>query len=109
MSKCFAYVVYWDLSDGKHRLLLPHEIPGGVTTNEITKGPISLTYGETSPVKHVLETVSPWVGWRTLSCWIAPAGTWKDEFDFRRSQSRELALKIAGALLPRETNKQHTD
>jgi hypothetical protein len=59
MSKCFAYVVYWDLLDGKHRLLLPHEIPGGMTTDEHTKGPIRLTYGETSPAKHILEQSAP--------------------------------------------------
>jgi hypothetical protein len=29
MSKCFVYVMYWDLSEGKHRLLLPEEFPGG--------------------------------------------------------------------------------
>ncbi len=103
MSKCFAYVVYWDLSEGKHRLLLPHEIPGGEQTGEQTRGPIKLSYGETSQVKHALETVSPWIGRRTLGVRIAPAGTWQDEFAFRRAQSRELALKIAGSVLSRET------
>ena len=103
MSKCFTYVMYWDLSEGKHRLLLPSEIPGGDTTDEITQGPIGLTYGETSPTRHVLETVSPWVGRRTLGVRIAPAGSWSDEFEYRRGQARELALKVAGSALPRET------
>jgi hypothetical protein len=63
----------------------------------------SLTYGNQSDVHHKLEIVSPWIGRRTLGVRIAPAGTWKDEFEYRRSQSRELALKIAGSVLPRET------
>jgi hypothetical protein len=54
--------------------------------------------------RHVLELVPPWIGRRTtLGVWIAPAGTWKDEFDYRQAQSRELALQMAGAVLPRET------
>jgi hypothetical protein len=28
LSKCFAYVMYWDLADGNHRLIRPGEIPG---------------------------------------------------------------------------------
>jgi hypothetical protein len=82
---------------------MPNEIPGGEQRGELTQGHIKLTYGETSPDKHALETVSPWIGRRTLGARIAPAGTWQDEFDFRRTQSRELALKIAGSVLPRET------
>jgi ribonuclease HI/exonuclease III len=103
MSKCFAYVLYWDLADGKHRLILPDEIPGGLTESERTEGPISLTYGDQSSALHKLETVSPWVGRRTLGVRIAPAGTWCDEFQYRRTQSRDLALKIAGSALSRET------
>jgi hypothetical protein len=103
MSKCFAYVVYWDLSDGQHRLILPEEVPGGETDSGRTVGPIGLTYGDQSDTRHQLEIVSPWIGRRTLGVLIAPAGSWKDEFEFRRNQSRELALKIAGSVLPRET------
>jgi hypothetical protein len=103
MSKCFAYVMYWDLSKGQHRLFLPDETPGGDTANNKTIGPISLTYGEREMQRHRLELVSPWIGRRTLGVRIAPAGTWKDEFDYRQAQSRELTLKIAGAVLPRET------
>ena len=43
LSKCFAYVMYWDLSGGTHRLVRPDEIPGcGADGNAFT-GPISLT------------------------------------------------------------------
>jgi hypothetical protein len=59
MSKCFAYVLYWDLADGKHWLILPDEIPGGVTKGDQPIGPISLTYGDTSTARHKLESVSP--------------------------------------------------
>ena len=52
ISKCFAYVMFWDLSKGKHRLILPDEIPGGETTSEKTTGPISLTYGERAGQRH---------------------------------------------------------
>ena len=103
MSKCFAYVVYWDLSDGMHRMFLPDEVPGGDTESGRTTGPIRLTYGDRSNARHKLEIVSPWIGRRTLGVRIAPAGTWKEEFKYRRDQSRELALKIAGSALPRET------
>ena len=103
MSKCFAYVVYWDLSDGKHRMFLPDEVPGGVTESGRSTGPISLTYGDESNVRHKLELVSPWTGRRTLGVRLAPAGTRKEEFNYRRAQSRELALKIAGSVLLRET------
>ena len=96
-------LVYWDLSDGQHRLLLPEEVPGGETESGRTVGPISLTYGNQSNTRHKLEIVSPWIGQRTLGVRIAPAESWKDEFEYRRTQSRELALKIAGSVLPRET------
>jgi hypothetical protein len=54
-------------------------------------------------MRHKLKSVSPWAGRRPLGVRIAPAGTWTDEIAFRRSQARELALKIAGSVLPRET------
>jgi hypothetical protein len=81
MSKSFAYVVYWDLLDGQHRLLLPEEVPGGKTGSGRSNGPISLTYGDQSDVRHKLEIMSPWIGRRTLGVCIAPAGLWKDEFE----------------------------
>ena len=84
MSKCFAYVVYWDLSDGMHRMFLPDEVPGGDTESGRTTGPISLTYGNKSNARHKLEIVSPRIGRRTLGVRIAPAGTWKEEFNYRR-------------------------
>jgi hypothetical protein len=62
MSKCFVYVMYWDLSEGKHRLLLPEEFPRGKNADGCTIGPISLTYGDKSEMRHKLESVSPWVG-----------------------------------------------
>jgi hypothetical protein len=103
MSKCFAYVVYWDLLDEKHWLLLPEEVPGGETKSGCTVGPMSLTYGDHLDTKHKLEIVSPWIGRRTLGVWITPAGTLKAKLQYRWAQSRELALRIAGSELPRET------
>jgi hypothetical protein len=43
MCKCFAYVMYWDLSKRKHGLLLPEEFQDGENVNGCTIGPISLT------------------------------------------------------------------
>lgn len=104
LSKCFAYVMYWDLSNGTHRLIAPDEIPGALTDDTgTTWGPLSLTYGDTSEEQHKLATEAPWVGRRTLGVRLAPAGTWDQEYSFRRSQSRELALKIAGATISRAT------
>jgi hypothetical protein len=101
LSKCFVYVVYWDLSDRQHRLILPAEIPGGVPEGDglATRGPIWLTYGVQLMEYHNLVTENPWVGRRTLGVRIAPAGTWTDEFAFRRAQARELALHISGSVL----------
>ena len=95
LSKCFAYVVYWDLSEGGHCLILPSEIAGGVQKGNNAESPISLTYGIKSLAKHPLITKSPWVWRRTLEVRIAPVGTWKDEFNVRRAQA-------AGAAISRE-------
>ena len=67
LSKCFAYVIYWDLSHGNHRIISPTEIPGCITTTPhgLGIGPVSLTYG-TSTSLNILITESPWVGQRTL-------------------------------------------
>ena len=102
-SPQLRYVVYWDLSEGVHRLILPEEIPGCATKDGINfSGPISLTYGG-SDTRHKLDTVSPWIGRRTLGVRIAPAGTWADELAYRRNQARDLASLIAGSKLSRGT------
>ena len=59
LSKCFAYVVYWDLSDGRHRLIDPSEIPGCAPCDGGFIGPISLTYGDQSMHRHRHATESP--------------------------------------------------
>ena len=82
MSKCFAYILYWDLADGKHRLMEPSEIPGCNMDDEVGRGPITLTYGDVTDRNFPLETVSPWIGRRTLGVRAAPAGNWDDEYDF---------------------------
>ena len=56
-------------------------------------GPLSLTYGDKSSHRHHLATESR----------IAPAGNWNDEYNFRRTLSRELALKIAGSTIAQDT------
>ena len=65
-SKCFAYYVFWDLSEGKHRLLLPNENEGCQTdeANGAFSGPIALTYGESS-MSRLIQTETPWTGRRT--------------------------------------------
>ena len=91
-----------DLSDGTHRLLQLDEIPGCELHGDDFTGPISLTYGDTSRTRHRLDTVSPWVGRRTLGVLISPAGNWDDEFKYQCGQGRELALWIANAAISRE-------
>ena len=83
LSKCFAYVLYWDLSGGSHRLIAPSEIPGCDQMATGFLGPLSLTYGDKSSHRHHLATESPWIGRRTLGVRIAPAGNWNDEYNFR--------------------------
>jgi ribonuclease HI len=102
LSKCFAYVIYWDLSDGRHRLIRPDEIPNCNAEGDHYRGPISLTYGNDNTRNH-LVTEDPWVGRRTLGVRIAPAGNWTDEFVYRKAQSRELAIQIAGSSMARAT------
>ena len=103
-SKCFAYILYWDLSQGKHRLLLPNEIDGcqhDATTNSYS-GPIQLSYGNLPGLRRI-TTESPWTGRRTLGVRIAPGGSWQDEFQYRRKQSHDLALRLARAHIDRDT------
>ena len=102
LTKCFAYIVYWDLSEGCHRLIRPYEMANCNAEEEHFRGPIGLTYG-TNPERHLLVTEDPWVGRRTLGVRIAPAGNWTDEYNHRRAQSRELALQIAGASMSHDT------
>ena len=82
LSKCFVYVIYWDLSSGTHCLFHPADIPGCTPVGDSYTGPISLTYGSKSAVRYPLDTVSPWIGRRTLGVRIAPAGTWTDEYKY---------------------------
>jgi hypothetical protein len=83
LTKCFAYVIYWDLEHGDHRMLKPTEIPGGQISGDRVQGPIQLTYGDRVDEFHWLETVDPQQGRRTLGVRIAPAGNWSDEYDYR--------------------------
>jgi len=92
ISKCFAYIVYWDLTDGGHRMLSLAEIPGCDVQDSVGHGPISLTYGDETDRHYHLVTENPFVGRRTLGVRTAPSGTWDDEFEFRLEQSREVAL-----------------
>jgi hypothetical protein len=105
LSKCFAYAIYWDLSEGQHRMLEPHELPGSKVCAEtsVVTGLIKLTYGDRLEDFHWLETVSLTTGRRTLGARIAPAGNWTDEFQYRLGQARELSLKIAGSAISSET------
>ena len=103
LNKCFTYFVYWDLEAGKHRLMDPSEIPGCEPEGDHFRGPISLTYGDASEERHLIETESPWVGRRTIGVRVAPAGNWDDEFNFRREQSRELAILAAGTRTTHDT------
>jgi hypothetical protein len=103
LSKCFAYVIYWDLSEGRHRLIRPDEIANCVVEGDHFRGPIGLSYGS-DHAGNLLVTEDPcWVGRRTLGVRIAPAGDWTDEFNYRRAQSRELALQIAGSAMAKDT------
>ena len=102
LSKCFAYVLYWDLSEGRHRLIRPAEITNCAAEAQHYGGPIGLTYGNNN-ARNLLVTEDPWVGRRTLGVRIAPAGNWDDEYTHRWSQSRELALQIAGSTMARDT------
>ena len=102
LSKCFAYVMYWDLSGSTHRLVRPDEIPGCSADGTAFTGLISLTYGDKSATWHHLATISTWEGRRTLGVRIAPAGNWDDEYKYRRYQARDLALRMSGAILSKE-------
>jgi hypothetical protein len=107
LTKCFAYIISWDLSPSKeHRMLEPHEIPNCSAEGDHFRGPLSLTYGDISPVRHLLVTESPRRGRRTLGARVAPAGNWDDEYNFRRKQGNELSLRVAGSALAKETARR---
>jgi hypothetical protein len=101
LSKCFVYVLYWDLSAGHHRLIRPHEIENCAAEDKHFRGPIGLTYGNDN-ARNLLVTEDPWIRRRTLGVRIAPAGNWTDEYEYRWLQSRELALQIAGPSMARD-------
>jgi hypothetical protein len=104
LSKCFAYIIYWDLSPSKeHRMLEPAELPNCSAEGDHFRGPIGLTYGDVSPARNLIVTESPQRGRRTLGARIAPSGNWNDEYNFRRQQGHELALRMAGSSLAKET------
>ena len=102
LSKCFVYLMYWDLSDGYHRLIEPTEIEGCYSEGDKFTGPVALTYGD-NPTPNILETESPKTGRRTLGVRIAPAGNWNDEFKYRRQQARTLAQQLNNVKITKET------
>ncbi len=102
LTKCFVYILYWDLSHGKHRVVHPSEIPGCTPEEEQFRGPVSLTYGNDATTRHKIVTKSPFIGTRTLGVRIAPAGGWKEEFDERRAQARLLGIQVAGSGISHE-------
>jgi hypothetical protein len=111
LTKCFAYVVYWDLSNGGHRMIEPSDIPGVVVGKDSTtkvKGPIRLTYGKRLSEFLWLDTIAPTKGLRTLGLRIAPAGNWTDEYEYHHLQARDLALKIAGSSISQEQHELYT-
>jgi hypothetical protein len=104
LTKCFAYIIYWDLSPSElPRILEPHEIPNCSPEGDHFRGPIGLTYGDFSQDRNLIVTESPQRGRRTLGARIAPAGNWDDEYDFRRKHSHESSLRMAGSLLAKDT------
>jgi hypothetical protein len=58
----------------------------------------------TSCLNDIFSSLSlPLKGRRTLGARVAPAGNWCDEYKFRRTQSNELSLRIAGSSLAKRT------
>jgi hypothetical protein len=88
LTKCFTYIIYWDLSPSTEpRMLEPHEIPNCSPEGDHFRGPLSLTHGDISPaVRHLLVFGSPQRGRKSLGARIAPAGNWNDEYKFRQKQ-----------------------
>jgi hypothetical protein len=43
LTKCFAYVIYWDLSEGRHRLIRPDEITNCVAEDQQVTGQTNIT------------------------------------------------------------------
>jgi hypothetical protein len=85
-------------------MLEPHEIPNNCSSeDEHFRGPLSLTYGDISPVHHLLVTESLQRGRKTLGARIAPVGNWNDEYKFRRKQGNKLSLRMAGSSLAKKT------
>jgi hypothetical protein len=59
LSKCFAYIIYWDLSPSKApQMLEPHELPDCSPEGDHFRGPIGLTHGDVSSVHRLLVTES---------------------------------------------------
>jgi hypothetical protein len=84
-------------------MLEPHEIANCTPEGNHFRGPISLTYGDKSPVRDLLVTESPQRGRRTLGARIAPDGNWNNEYEYRCQQGHKLSLPIAGSTLAKDT------
>jgi hypothetical protein len=95
--------MYCDLSNGSHNLIMPQDIPNCSPSGSDFVGPLSLTYSDTSMDWHYLTTVYPFIGKCTLGVRIALVGNWTDKFKYRLAQSCELALLLAGCVLPKDT------
>jgi hypothetical protein len=55
LSKCFAYMVYWDLTAGQDRLIRPNKIADCDAEAKHFRGPIGLTHGN-EPARNLMVT-----------------------------------------------------
>ncbi len=94
LPKCFSFQVFWKWNKGVPVLLSQDK-------NEL-EGNIKVVASQ-SGQQHILPNIDVTTGKRTLGLRISPAGSWKTEYNFRMTQSKELALQIAGATLARST------
>jgi hypothetical protein len=86
-------------------MLEPYEIANCTPEGDQFRGPIVLTYDDKSPVRHLLVTESPQRGRRNLGARMAPNGNWNDGYEYRCQQGHELALRIAGSTLAKDTGR----
>jgi hypothetical protein len=98
LTKCFAYIIYWELYPSElPQMLEPHEIPNCTPEDDHFRRPITLQYGNNSIDPHRLVTESPHRGRRALGARIAPGGNWDDVYAHRCQEAHELSLRVAGS------------
>ena len=96
-EKCFAFQMFWEWDGGKPTL---RSIKDANINARISITPSSPAESRVRPIPP-LQRNEVHIGERSLGVRSAPSGQWQTEYKFRKTQSDEYALRLAGATIAR--------